>query len=53
MLICIYNQRKVNEMENFKIYNNGKYDYKLNLAYKINSKLPTIINKIDNLFTNH
>lgn len=53
MLVYIHNHERFNEMENFKIYNNGKYDYKANLALKLRQKLPPIIDKIDHYFTNH
>ena len=40
-------------MNDFKIYRDGKYDIKANIALKVKNRLPIIINKVDNFFINH
>jgi len=37
----------------FRIYRDGKYDLKENLAIKMRRSLPPVINAIDSFFTNH
>jgi len=37
----------------FKIYRDGKYDLKANLAIKINHSLPHIVDAVDSFFTKH
>jgi len=40
-------------MENFKIYRNGKYDTLANVKTKALPHLKTIINRIDGFFESH
>ena len=51
MLLCIHNQRKVKtNMNDMKIYRDGKYDIKANIALKIRIKAPIILQKLDDGF---